>query len=374
MPFEHAPSMPGPGGGCAGFHCRSEFIRDWLALQSRLKPLLPLMLRCAADVLPVPGLSQRMQEFIPDMACFESSHLRCLGIILLWLLPCSCGYADIQVSDDSGLPVVLERPARRIVSLAPHITELLFAVGAGEAVVGASEYSDYPAAAREIPQVGGGSGLDLEAILALGPELVVAWGSGSPPGQLQRLRRLGIPVFVSEPQVMADIASSLERLGRLAGHENGAARVIRQFNQRHRELRDRYAARAPVRVFYQVWQQPLMTINGDHLVSDVIRLCGGRNIFADLPDLAPPVSVESVLARNPEVIIAGSDAAGDPELAAHWQRWIAMSAVQKGHVYTVQRELLVRHTPRILDGAEQVCRILEAVRAPPKGSSGQSAN
>jgi iron complex transport system substrate-binding protein len=291
-----------------------------------------------------------------------SSSLRVLGIIFLWLLPWSGACAEIRVIDDSGQPVVLERPAGRIVSLAPHITELLFAVGAGDAVVGASEYSDYPAAARAIPQVGGGSGLDLEVILALRPELVVAWGSGSPPGQVQRLRQLGIPVFVSEPQLISDIASSLQRLGRLAGHGTGAAQAIRLFDQRHQELRDRYAARAPVRVFYQVWQQPLMTINGDHLVSDVIRLCGGSNIFADLPDLAPPVSVESVLQRNPEVIIAGSDVAGNAELAAYWLRWTGMSAVQNGHLYTVRRELLVRHTPRILDGAEQVCELLESVR------------
>jgi iron complex transport system substrate-binding protein len=320
------------------------------------------------------GMDRHVRHKLGVMICSAAAYFHLLCGVLLWLLPWSSGYAELRVLDDNGQPVVVDRPAGRIVSLAPHITELLFAVGAGDAVVGASEYSDYPAAARAIPQVGGGSGLDLEAILALRPELVVAWGSGSPPGQLQRLRRLGIPVFVSEPQVMTDIASSLERLGRLAGHETGAAQAIRQFNQRFGKLRDRYAARAPVRVFYQVWQQPLMTISGDHLVSDVIRLCGGSNIFADLAELAPPVSVESVLARNPEVIIAGSDAAENPELAAYWQRWTGMSAVQKGHVYTVQRELLVRHTPRILDGAEQVCRILEAVRDPPRDSYGQSAN
>lgn len=285
-----------------------------------------------------------------------------LGTVLLWLLPWSSAGAEIRVLDDSGQAVVLQRPASRIVSLAPHITELLFAVGAGEAVSGASEYSDYPVAAQAIPRVGGGSGLDLEVILALRPELVVAWGSGSPPGQMQRLRQLGIPVFVSEPQVMTDIASSLERLGQLTGHETDAALAIRSFTERHRMLRERYAASSPVRVFYQIWQQPLMTINGDHLVSDVIRLCGGANIFAELPELAPVVSLESVLKRDPEVIIAGSDAADAPALTAQWQRWAGISAVQGRHLHTIRRELLVRHTPRILDGAEQMCEILESVR------------
>lgn len=291
-----------------------------------------------------------------------SSRLQVLGTALLWLLPWCSAWAQIRVSDDSGQTVVLERPASRIVSLAPHITELLFTVGAGEAVTGASEHSDYPAAAQAIPRVGGGSGLDLEVILALDPELVIAWGSGSPPGQLQRLRQLGIPVFVSEPQVVTDIASSLERLGRLTGNETGAALAIRSFNERHRMLRERYAAGSLVRVFYQIWQQPLMTINGDHLVSDVIRLCGGVNIFADLAELAPVVSLESVLERDPEVIIAGSDVADAPALTAQWQRWSGIRAVQGRHLYTIRRELLVRHTPRILDGAEQLCEILESVR------------
>ena len=258
--------------------------------------------------------------------------------------------------------MVLERPASRIVSLAPHITELLFAVGAGEAVTGVSEYSDYPVAAQSVPRVAGGSGVDLEAILAQQPELVIAWGSGTAPVQLQRLRQLGFPVFVSEPRVMADIASSLERLGRLSGYEAGAAQAIRSFNERHRVLRERYAASSPVRVFYQIWQQPLMTVNGQHLVSDVIRLCGGSNVFSDLPELAPSVSLESVLQRNPQVIIAGSDMANTSALTAQWQHWTGLSAVQGSHLYTIRRELLVRHTPRILDGAEQMCEILESVR------------
>ena len=290
------------------------------------------------------------------------SCLRATGAVLLCLLSWGSACAQIQVLDDSGQPVVLEEPASRVVSLAPHITELLFAVGAGEVVTGASEYSDYPVAAQSILRVSGGSGVDLEAILALQPELVIAWGSGTPAGHVHRLRPLGIPVFVSEPRVMADIASSLERLGRLTGHDNDAARVIRSFRKRHRGLHERYAGRPQVRVFYQIWQQPLMTINGNHIVSDVIRLCGGLNIFADLPELAPAVSLESVLQRDPEVIIAGSDAGDPPALMALWQRWPDISAVQGGHLHTIQRELLVRHTPRILDGAEQMCEILESAR------------
>jgi iron complex transport system substrate-binding protein len=282
--------------------------------------------------------------------------------VLLCLLPASRVQADIGVVDDSGQPVVLQRPASRIVSLAPHITELLFAAGAGSAVVGVSEHSDYPAAARMLPRVGGGSGVDLEAVLALRPELVVAWGSGSPQGLLQRLRQLGVSVFVSEPRVMDDIATSLERLGRLAGQEAAASQAVQRFDERLRQLRERHAGRPPVRVFYQVWQQPLLTINGDHLVSDVIRLCGGVNVFGDLPELTPQVSVESLLQRDPQVIIAGGDAPDAQSLGDWWRRWKGISAVRGGHLYTIPQELLERHTPRILDGAGLMCEWLESVR------------
>jgi iron complex transport system substrate-binding protein len=291
-----------------------------------------------------------------------SSARRLFGAVLLCLLPGGGVRADIGVVDDSGQSVVLQRPATRIVSLAPHITELLFAAGAGNAVIGVSEHSDYPAAARTLPRVGGGSGVDLEAVLSLRPELVVAWGSGSPPALLQRLQQLGVPVFVSEPRVMKDIAASLERLGRLSGHEAAASRAVQSFEHRLQKLRERYAGRPPVRVFYQVWQQPLLTINGDHLVSDVIRLCGGVNVFGDLPELAPQVSVESVLQRDPQVIIAGGDVPDARSLSDWWRRWNGISAVQGGHLYTIPEELLERHTLRILDGAGLLCDRLESVR------------
>jgi iron complex transport system substrate-binding protein len=309
----------------------------------------------------VQQLQNRMRLNLSRLIAASSTR-RLLGAVLLCLLPVNGVRADLGVVDDSGQSVMLQRPATRIVSLAPHITELLFAAGAGNAVVGVSEHSDYPAAARMLPRVGSGSGVDLEAVLALRPELVVAWGSGSPPGLLQRLRQLGVPVFVSEPRVMDDIATSLKRLGRLAGQEAAAGRAVQRFEERLRQLRERHAGRPPVRVFYQVWQQPLLTINGDHLVSDVIRLCGGVNVFGDLPELAPQVSVESVLQRDPQVIIAGGDAPDARSLDDWWRRWNGISAVQGGHLYTIPQELLERHTPRILDGAGLMCERLESAR------------
>ena len=283
-------------------------------------------------------------------------------IILLWLLPPLSARAEIRVLDDAGHSVVLQQPAKRIVSLAPHVTELLFAAGAGERVVGVSEFSDYPEAAAALARIGGGGGLDLEAIVALQPDLVVAWGSGNPQSQLLRLQSLGLTVYVSEPRQLQDVADTLNRLGQLAGSEAVARAAGQAFRQRYESLRQRYSRQPAVSVFYQIWQQPLMTVNGAHLISDVIGLCGGHNVFDSLPALAPQIDIEAVLGASPDVILIASDTSGQSAEVDAWRRWPELTAVAQGHVYTMQRELLVRHSPRILDGAEQLCGILEKVR------------
>ncbi|MGB5607259.1 MAG: cobalamin-binding protein [Gammaproteobacteria bacterium] len=284
-------------------------------------------------------------------------------VSLLVMLSSSAAWADIRVNDDAGQELVLERPARRIVSLAPHITELLFAAGAGDFVVGVSAFSDYPAAARAIPRIGGGSGLDVEAIVALQPDLVVAWQSGNPARQITHLQSLGMTVFVSEPQDLMAVPDTMEKLGRLAGTETVARDAVAAYTHRYKQLKQQYSDRADVNVFYQIWAQPVMTVNGRHLISAVMRLCGGRNVFADLASLAPRVDVEAVLAANPEVIIAGDDSGSDLRPLAQWRRWPEIAAVQHDHLYTIPRELLVRHSPRILEGAELLCRMLDKVRA-----------
>ena len=304
-------------------------------------------------------LSCRDRSF---MGIINRRLFRVAGVILAWMLFHGPAWSDIQVVDDTGQTITLQKPAQRIVSLAPHITELLFAVGAGAAVVGASEFSDYPEAARAIPRVGGGGGLDLEAILALQPDLVIAWESGNPAGQSRRLQQLGLPVFFSEPGRMEDITTSLEKFGQLTGRQKEARVQARAFADRLEELRRRYSGQDDVTIYYQIWERPLMTVNGRHIVSDVIRLCGGRNVFADLPVLAPQIDSEAVLAANPDVIVVG-DAAGEPATSlVAWERWPELKAVSQRHLYTIQRELLVRQTPRLLEGAEQLCRLLEGVR------------
>ena len=268
----------------------------------------------------------------------------------------------LEVTDDTGQRVHLDKPARRIISLAPHITELLFAAGAGDAVVGTVSYSNYPPEATRLANVGSYASLNLEEIVALQPDLVVAWKSGNSSSQLERLSGLGLPVFYSEPRRLEDIASNLQRLGRLAASEHTADAAAVHFNTHYRRLKARYSQARPVRVFYEIWHQPLMTVSGKHLISQVIKLCGGRNIFADLTALAPTVNPEAVLAANPEVIIASGMAAQRPEWLDRWRNWPQIAAVKHRQLYFIPPDLIQRQTPRVLEGAERLCEQLEQAR------------
>jgi iron complex transport system substrate-binding protein len=276
------------------------------------------------------------------------------GAVVLAL--CAAGAnAQIGVIDDYGNRIRLPAPAARIVSLAPHLTELVYAAGAGARLVGAVDYSDFPPAARALPRVGSDAYINIEAVLALRPDLIVAWPN---PGSVRAVNRLAelLPVFRSEPRELEDIATTLERLGVLAGTSGEAQRAARAFRARKAELEKRYAGRATVRVFYQVWDRPLLTVNGDHVISKVIRLCGGENVFAAAPLIAPEVDREAVLRANPEAILASSPLDG-------WKAFSGLAAVARNQLHTIPAELIQRHTPRLLDGAERVCRALEEARA-----------
>lgn len=269
----------------------------------------------------------------------------------------------IEVIDDAGHSIRLTRPAQRIVSLAPHVTELLFAAGAGSKVVGVVQHSDYPPAATALPQVGSHTRVDLEAVAALKPDLVIAWKSGNRDAHLDRFTALGIPVFVNEPRSLEAVALSLEQFGRLAGTEASANAAATRFRQRQAALAARYGNRPPVRLFYQIWNSPLMTINDEQVISDAIRLCGGENVFGGLKQLAPRVSTEAVLAANPEAIVASGMADSRPEWLDQWKRWPALAAIANGNLFFIPPDLIQRHTPRLLDGAERLCGQLEEVRA-----------
>jgi iron complex transport system substrate-binding protein len=269
-------------------------------------------------------------------------------------------HAQVAAVDDEGRTVELAKPARRIVSLAPHLTEQLFAIGAGDLIVGTTDFADFPEAARGLPRVARAHSVDLERVSAARPDLVLAWGSGFPPATIDAVRRLDVPVFVSEPARLADIATSLERLGVLTGRSG--SRAAAEFNAKLSALRDRYRGRREVRVFYQVWSDPLMTLGGRHLVSEGIALCGGRNVFADLAPIAPRVSTEAVLAADPEVIVTAEPGARPSGALAGWQRFGRIAAVRRNLLVTLDADRINRNGPRIVDELAVLCEAIDRAR------------
>ena len=272
------------------------------------------------------------------------------------------------VRDDAGHIVRLTHPARRIVSLAPHITELVYAAGGGNGLVGVVNYSDYPLAARALPRVGSYMSADIERIAALHPDLVVAWGQGRASRQLAALAALGIPVYIDAPTHVDDIGASLRRLGVLFGTSTQADREAARLDTGFAALRAQYANARRLSVFYQVWSHPLMTLSGRQITSDVIALCGGRNVFADLPGVAPAVSTEAVIAAAPQVIVSpsagatrGADSGAIPN-GADWKAWPSLPAVAAGNLFSIDGDLISRPGPRLLEGARRLCADLATAR------------
>jgi iron complex transport system substrate-binding protein len=269
--------------------------------------------------------------------------------------------APVIVRDDTGAMLKLPTPAQRIISLAPHATELLFAVGAGPRIVGTLDTSDWPPPARKIQLVGDARALDLERIVALAPDLIVTW-PWTAPAQVETLRARGIVVFTTMPATIEGIPTDLERLAALTGDPAAGWREAEAFRARLARLRARNAGTQRVRVFYEIWDTPLYTIGGRHLITQAIDACGGENVFAALTLPAPVVDVEAVLAAKPEAIIAGADRGVRPPWLDTWRRWNALPAVSGGRLYVVDADLLHRPGPRFLDGVEALCAVIAGAR------------
>jgi ABC-type Fe3+-hydroxamate transport system substrate-binding protein len=246
----------------------------------------------------------------------------------------------------------------RIISLAPNLTEILFAIGAGKNIIGTSIDSNYPKAARQIPIVANAGQLDLEAIVAAKPTMIVAWTGGNPINQLDELKSLHIPVYLFQFNSINDITDAMQRLGALTNHQAQAAEQIRIFNKKIAAIKP---STKPIKVFYLLWPSPLMTVGKNSLINQAISLCGGQNIFADISISAPAVNIASVLQRNPAIIIAGFQAKNWKQV---WQQWPEISAVKSKRLYYINPDLLQRPGPRFALGVEQLCGILSNVAIP----------
>ena len=283
-------------------------------------------------------------------------------LLLALLLQATDVVAGIVVQDYLGREVVLPGEARRIVALAPHIVENLYAAGAGDRIVGAVEYSNYPQQARQIPRVGSFNAFSMEAIIMSRPDLIIMWGSGNGMTTLEKLETLHIPVFVSEPRTLQDIPRSLRLLGTLAGTATHGETAARHFESEVALLRDTHRNDKQLAVLLQLWHQPLQTVNGDHLISEIIALCGAHNAFADAKTLAPKLNIESVLQRNPDVIIGSGAGVERPTWLDDWLDYPSLTAAQSRALFYINPDHILRPTPRVLLGARELCARLDSVR------------
>ena len=286
--------------------------------------------------------------------------------LLLGALLCALACrAEIHVSDDTGHTITLAAPATRVVSLAPHLTEMAFAVGGGAAVKAVIRYSDHPAAARAVPVVGDAFALDLEAIARLKPDLVLVWGSGLNERHKARLRALGLTLFESEIRHADAIAHTLRRLGTLLGHADEAEQAASRFEHDWQALRERHAGQPAVRVFWQLWNEPLMTVNREHLIGEAISLCGGVNVFGTLPLLTPTVSWEAAIAADPQLIASSGRAQDAARDFARWYRYPQVSAVRRQQFAQLDGDLIGRMGPRFVQGAAALCDVIARARSAP---------
>lgn len=293
-----------------------------------------------------------MIRLIALILCFVSTH----------------SHSEVTVVDLQGRQVQLSAPAKRIVALAPHIVENAYSAGAGDKLVGVVSYSNYPESAKKIKTIGNYQSWSLEAIVALQPDLILLWGSGNGLGALGTLERLGIPIFISDPRKLQDIPYTIRAIGKLAGTELISEPEASRLEQEIAELRGNYAGKTPLSIFYQVWDNPLQTLNGEHIISSVMDVCGGYNAFADAVSLAPKIGLESVLHRNPDAIVASGMGAARPEWLDDWKRYPSLHAVKNHGLFLVNPDHIQRPTARILLGAKALCEQLDTMRHLAKGS------
>ena len=298
-----------------------------------------------------------------------------IGILVATLCACNSGdnssdnSADkessnsLSVVDFSGSTVSLQQPAKRIVALAPHLVENTFSAGAGDRLVGVVEFSDFPLAATKLPIVGGYEKTNHERILELNPDLVLTWQSGNSHSSIELLRELGLTIYVNQADTLEEVAKSIRDIGTLAGTSEKAEKAATSYLEILAKVGEKYKDAKKVTSFYQVWNSPLQTISGNHIISNAIEICGGENIYQDELAIAPIINIESVLKRDPEAIIASGMSSARPEWLNEWKRWDSLQAVQKNNLFFVNPDHIQRHTVRLLDGINRICIQLDLARA-----------
>lgn len=281
------------------------------------------------------------------------------AVALALLAAAAADARALQAGDDRGVTVSLARPAQRVVALAPHLAEIAFAAGAGASLVGVSSFSRHPAEAGRLPVVANAGRVDIERVIALRPDLVLAWQSGNSPLQIARLERIGIPVFVTEVRALSDVPRIIRSIGALTGSAEIAEARARDFETEIGRLRERSAGKRRVLVFVEIWHRPLLTVSGAHLISDALGVCGGRNVFAGAGALTPLVSREQILDARPEAIVTSGFGSEAPSA---WKGLEPVPAVREHRIYAIDPDSLHAQGPHVIEGVRALCQRLDRAR------------
>lgn len=257
--------------------------------------------------------------------------------------------------------VALAAPASRIIALSPHGVEMLYAIGAGDNIVATTDHADFPEVAKQIPRIGGYYGIQIERVIELNPDLIVVWGSGNKAEEIERLSQLGYPIYNSDPKSLTAVAEDLLALGQLTGHEAQAQEAASQYLQQLQQLRQQNQDKPQVKVFYQLWSTPLMTVAKGSWIEQIIEVCHGENVFADAASAYPQVSLEAVLLKMPQVILQSQDK-GNVN-GVDWSSWQEIPAVKQQHIYQLNADLLHRAAPRAILGIQALCQALDKARS-----------
>lgn len=283
--------------------------------------------------------------------------------VVVWFF---CSFAQLgwatTLLDDAGHRFQVTKAAR-IVTLTPHFTELVFSVGAGDRIVATVDFADYPEAAKTLRNIGGYAGFNIEAIVALQPDLILYWPAGNPARDIERLRSLGLPLFALNTTSLEDIAQDVRLIGELTGQVENGKKLADDFLRTVDQLRQANAQKRRLKVFYQLWHQPIISQNKASFISQIIELCGGENIFAQLPMISPQISVDAVLAANPDVIIASGVANQRPSWLDDWQRYPSLKAIKNQQLYFTNPDWVQRPSLRVQQGAQQLCEMLDQARS-----------
>lgn len=281
--------------------------------------------------------------------------MRIAGAIFLLLIIGGCDKRSVDAPTTSTIATP------RLVALAPHLAELVFAAGAGDRLVAVSEYSDYPEAVKALPVIGDAFAVDTERLALIRPDVVLAWQSGTPKKTVSDLRERGYRVETVRTESLSDVAAALEFVGKIAGTGAAASAAASRYLEQIEELRRSHRDRPSIRVFYQISMRPLYTVNGSHYISELITLCGGNNVFSDLGGLAATVSAEAVLVRDPEVLLAGSSAA-EGAYFEEWERWPELAANRFDNRFVVPAAIIGRASPRLAAAGSLLCERLDDAR------------